>query len=181
MPSLGYPIGTSLTIGLRVLPRTELVRYRLGVTMHSINSLRQTLGLTSANQVRNRIEAIKDLLIAHIRRGPNNQILLTDAGAELLRRLQELHDSGLTMTEASEILRANIYKKGSTDEPASHRSAQIDTKPSQTDPLIATLREEVAFLRQRVLRLERQLYAERTADRKPLPWWAALREEIDAP
>ncbi len=149
--------------------------------MHSISSLRQTLGLTSANQVRNRIEAIKDLLIAHIRRGPNNQILLTDAGAELLRRLQELHDSGLTMTEASEILRASIYKKDAVEVPVSQRSLQIDTKPDQTDSLIAALREEVAFLRQRLLQLEEQRHAERTVDRDPPPWWAALREEIDAP
>lgn len=149
--------------------------------MHSISSLRQSLGLTSANQVRNRIDAIKDLLIAHIRRGPNNQILLTDAGAELLRRLQELHDSGLTMTEASEILRANIYKKSVTDEAVSQRIAGNDTKPDQTSPLVAALREELAFLRQRVADLEQRLQLEPEAGRNPTPWWAFLREEIDAP
>jgi DNA-binding transcriptional MerR regulator len=149
--------------------------------MHSISSLRQSLGLTSANQVRNRIDAIKDLLIAHIRRGPNNQILLTDAGAELLRRLQELYDSGLTMTEASEILRANIYKKETTEKPVSRRSAGNDTKPDQTAPLVAALREEVAFLRQRVADLEQRLRSEPEAGREPSPWWTFLREEIDAP
>ena len=149
--------------------------------MHSINSLRQTLGLTSANQVRNRIEAIKDLLIAHIRRGPNNQILLTDAGAELLRRLQELHDSGLTMTEASEVLRSSIYKKEVTGECVSRRIAANDTKPDQTPPLVAALREELAFLRRRVAYLEQRLQSEGEAPREPAPWWSVLREEIDAP
>lgn len=149
--------------------------------MHSINSLRRTLGLTSANQVRNRIEAIKDLLIAHIRRGPNNQILLTDAGAELLRRLQELHDNGLTMTEASEILRSSIYKKDVTEEPVSRRIAQNDTKPDQTAPLVAALREELASLRRRVAYLEQRLQSEGETLREPPPWWFALREEIDAP
>ena len=149
--------------------------------MHSINSLRQTLGLTSANQVRNRIEAIKDLLIAHIRRGPNNQILLTDAGAELLRRLQELHDSGLTMTEASDILRSSIYKQPSTKEDVSQRSSRNDAKPAQTDSLAAAVREELASLRQRVAYLEQRLYSEREPGREPPPWWSSLREEIDAP
>ena len=149
--------------------------------MHSINSLRQTLGLTSANQVRNRIEAIKDLLIAHIRRGPNNQILLTDAGAELLRRLQELHDSGLTMTEASDILRSSIYNKPSTAESVSQRPSPHDTKPPQTDSLVTALREELALLRQRVAYLEQRLQSEAESGREPTPWWSSLREEIDAP
>ena len=148
--------------------------------MHSINSLRQTLALTSANQVRNRIEAIKDLLIAHIRRGPNNQILLTDAGAELLRRLQELHDSGLTMTEASDILRSSIYKQDSTVMSVSQPSPRNDVKPPQTDLAFVALREELAFLRQRVADLERQLQSNRTGA-EPAPWWSSLREEIDAP
>jgi hypothetical protein len=149
--------------------------------MHSINSLRQTLGLTSANQVRTRIEAIKDLLVAHIRRGPNNQILLTDAGAELLRRLQELHDSGLTMTEASEVLSSSIYKKEITDRPVSQRIVHNDTKPDQTALLVAALHEELAFLRRRVAYLERRLQSESETPREPVPWWFALREEIDAP
>jgi hypothetical protein len=149
--------------------------------MHSINSLRQTLGLTSANQVRNRIEAIKDLLIAHIRRGPNNQILLTDAGAELLRRLQELHDSGLRMTEASEVLRATIYKKDVTEYPVSRRLTSNDTKPDQTATFIAALREDLAFLRQRVAYLEQRLLSEGAPEHEQPPWWFALREEIDAP
>jgi DNA-binding transcriptional MerR regulator len=148
--------------------------------MHSINSLRQTLGLTTANQVRNRIEAVKDLLIAHIRRGPNNQILLTDAGAELLRRLQELHDSGLTMTEASEILRANIYKNDVREKAVSQRLPSHDTKQDQTALRIAALREEVAFLRQRVAYLEQRLRSEGGAERETTPWWFALREDIDA-
>jgi len=149
--------------------------------MHSINSLRQTLGLTSANQVRNRIEAIKDLLIAHIRRGPNNQILLTDAGAELLRRLQELHDSGLTMTEASDILRSSLYKKDVTADSVSHSMPQNDAKQGQTDVLVAALREELAFLHRRVVHLEQRLQSDGNALREPAPWWFALREEIDAP
>ena len=149
--------------------------------MHSISSLRQTLGLTSANQVRNRIEAIKDLLSAHIRRGPNNQILLTDAGAELLRRLQGLYDSGLTMPEASEIIRSTIYKQGTTREAVSPRRTSNDTTPDQTAPLLAALRDEVAFLRQRVADLEQRLQSEGESPREQAPWWFALREEIDAP
>jgi DNA-binding transcriptional MerR regulator len=149
--------------------------------MHSINGLRQTLGLTSANQVRNRIEAIKDLLIAHIRRGPNNQILVTDAGAELLRRLQELYDSGLTIAEASELLRVNSYKKDTIEKHVSQRSPPNNTKPDQTNSAIASLREDIASLRQRVAFLEGRLLPDRRSERDTVAWWSSLREEIDAP
>jgi len=106
---------------------------------------------------------------------------LTDAGAELLRRLQELYDSGLTMTEASEILRANIYKKDTIEKPVSQRITRNDMKPDQTNSLISALREELAFLRQRVTNLDQQLRSEPEAGREPPPWWTFLREEIDAP
>lgn len=149
--------------------------------MHTISSLRQTLGLTSANQVRNRIEAIKDLLVAHTRRGPNNQILLTDAGAELLRRLQELYDSGLTINEASDVLRSKLYKENITPPPVSRRFTERDTKPDRTEALLASLREQVVLLRQRVDQLERRLELSSPPPHQPAPWWTALREEIDAP
>lgn len=149
--------------------------------MHSINNLRQTLGLTSANQVRNRIEAIRDLLYAHIRRGPNNQILLTDAGAELLRRMQELHDSGLTMTEASEVLRAKLYKQRTRETSVSQPLAPNVAKPDQGDSAIAALREELGSLRRRVAYLERRIQSLAESPREPPPWWSALQEEIDVP
>ena len=57
--------------------------------MHTISSLRKTLGLATTNQVRNRIDSIRDVLAPHLRRGPNNQLLVADEGVALLRQLQE--------------------------------------------------------------------------------------------
>ncbi len=119
--------------------------------------------------------------MSHIRRGPNNQILLTDAGAELLRHLQELHDSGLTMTEASDILRSNAYRESPHATSVSSRSRLNDTKPDHTHAQITSLQQELTSLRRRVAHLEQQLLAIRGTNPDPPPWWAALREEIDAP
>lgn len=147
--------------------------------MHSINSLRQTLGLTSANQVRNRIEAIKDVLLAHIRRGPNNQILITDAGAELLRQLQELYDSGLTMTEASDVLRSKCYMKEYMDSSVSSASTSNSVIPDHAAVRLAAMQDEIASLRRRIVQLEQQLLRA-DVHAESSPWWSALREEIDA-
>jgi len=149
--------------------------------MHSISTLRKELGLTTTNQVRNRIEAVKDLLHAHIRRGPNNQILVTDEGLELLRRLQELHDSGLTIGEASGVMRSDSLIKHETQHPVSQRLPSFDTKPSQTD-VPPPLQAEIAQLRRSIASLEAIIRSQRASSSSATePWWIALREEIDVP
>jgi len=149
--------------------------------MHSINNLRKALGLASTNQVRNRIEAIKDVLDDSIRRGPNNQILVTDDGLDLLQRLQELYESGLTMAEASNVLRAEDHQKSRTAYPVSSTSTPNRVTPGTTQS-IAALREEVRLLRQRLAALERSGAVLAAAGPPPDDgaWWLELREHIDA-
>lgn len=146
--------------------------------MHTISDLRKLLGLSTANQVRNRIEAIKDVLVLHLRRGPNNQILVSDGGLELLRQLQELYDSGLTLTEASAIIQSSAYKNGRASDSVLCGFAQKKTNVEERDELIAALKEEIAFLRQRVAFLESQQQPKKDVA-APRSWWESLREEAD--
>jgi len=149
--------------------------------MHTISSLRKTLDLATTHQVRNRIDAIKDVLATHLRRGPNNQILVTDEGAALLRRFQELYDSGLTMTEASEVMRVKTYAQPSTDARVSPSFVSHDTKPHESESVANALREEIAFLRERVAYLEAQLRSGSSPTRSDrTTWWERLREDVDA-
>jgi hypothetical protein len=160
--------------------------------MYTISDLRKLLGLSTTNQVRNRIEAIKDVLAAELRRGPNNQILVSDAGADLLRRVQDLHDSGLTLTEASQVLRSNYFKKATITNEHLSGFAQNQTEASDTGSLIAALTEEIAFLRKRVAFLDEHYQSQsqsqshaRTHTLHPsesereCEWWELLREELD--
>jgi hypothetical protein len=145
--------------------------------MNTISDLRKALGLSTTNQVRNRIEAIKDILSEYLRRGPNNQILITDDGVALLRRLQELYDSGLTMTEASEILRSNANKKPLTDNVILSGFALNRTNVGSDSALIAALKEEIAFLRERVAFLEEKRLG-RSGGTRQAAWWEGLREDL---
>jgi DNA-binding transcriptional MerR regulator len=154
--------------------------------MHTISMLRRTLGLSSDNQVRNRIERIKDLLSVHIRRGPNNQIFITDAGLELLKQLQELHDTGLTLAEASNVLIAKDHKYESNENAVSSSFASKAMKQGSVDShLASTLLEEMAQIREHLAALERQLAdSPRTVNENPenaAHWWKYLREDIDVP
>ncbi len=148
--------------------------------MYTIVSLRKALGLTTANQVRNRIEAIKDLLAGDLRRGPNNQILVSDSGLKLLQRLQDLYDSGLTLAEASEILRANSDKDVLRSDRVSSGISSNRISLGDRDRLIATLQEEIAFLRERIAYLESCL-ADRPPAERGRAWWEGLREGLDVP
>lgn len=167
------------------MPHNEVVvsgqlLYRVD-RMHTVNSLRTTLGLSSANQVRNRIEAIKDVLAPHLRRGPNNQILITDTGVAMLRQVQELYDSGLTLTEASDVLRAHAVAKLNSRSPVSSSLPSDNTTPAETgETAYAALRAEVAVLRQRIASLETQCERRNTGDGQgAAAWWERLRGEID--
>jgi hypothetical protein len=145
--------------------------------MNTISDLRKALGLSTTNQVRNRIEAIKDILSEYLRRGPNNQILITDDGVALLRRLQDLYDSGLTMAEASEILRNNANKKPLISNAIASGFVSNRMNAGNDSALIAALKEEIAFLRERVAFLEEECRGKGDRTRPPA-WWEGLREDL---
>ncbi len=147
--------------------------------MYTINDVKKLLGLSTSNQARNRIEAIKDLLAGEMRRGPNNQILLTDAGLRLLRRLQDLYDSGLTITQASEVMRSNSDYNNYQDKGVSPGFITNQTNAGAPEQLIAALRDEIMFLRTRVAFLEEQLRTHSARTPAEHAWWDDLREETD--
>jgi hypothetical protein len=150
--------------------------------MHTITSLRRALGLTTANQVRNRIEAVRDVLEPHLRRGPNNQILVTDEGLAVLRQLQELYDAGLRMNEASDVLRASAVRLPMVTQSASPGFASYQAIPDEGRAASARAsEEEIAFLRSRLVDLEGQLLRCQSAGGEPSEraWWVSLREDLD--
>jgi len=145
--------------------------------MNTINDLRKALGLSTTNQVRNRIEAIKDILSEYLRRGPNNQILIMDDGVALLRRLQDLYDNGLTITEASEVLRSNADKKPLNNDMIPTGFVSNRMSVGSDSALISALKEEITFLRERVAFLEEE-HRGRGDRTRPPAWWEGLREDL---
>jgi len=113
--------------------------------------------LKTETQVRNRIEAIRDLLSPHLHRGPNNRILVDERGVELLRALQALCERGKTVKEAAQALRRGAEGKGAEVVSPSDRG--------DTDLLLRHLEEEVRFLRRLVLE----------GRGEGRPWWERWR------
>ena len=146
--------------------------------MYTISDLRKLLGLETANQVRNRISAIRGILSNCLRHGPNNQILITKEGLGLLRQLQQLYDTGLTLHEASDVIRHSTDGDALTATHIPGRFAQNPVNREQQNQLVAILRDEIAFLRKRVALLEeRNLTPSKSEQRHE--WWEDMKHEID--
>jgi len=135
--------------------------------LYTVPELVKILGLSTENQVRNRIEAIRDLLAGDIRRGPNNQILITEQGLALLRSLQALCETGHTLKQASNILRYQVEKEGESFIEQPGQSEQKREKQDETGwrALVEHLAAQVRSLEQRLTALE----AHRAQEERP--WW----------
>ncbi len=135
--------------------------------MYTIPEIRRLLGLSTDNQVRNRIDAIRDLLAADIRRGPNNQILITERGLGLLRSLHQLCETGHTLKEASNILRFREEQNAEIPSRPPHETEQNRADPGcrELSALVEHLAREVEALDRRLTALEGQLRGQGR------PWW----------
>ncbi len=146
--------------------------------MYTISDLRKLLGLETANQVRNRISAIRGILSNCLRHGPNNQILITKEGLGLLRQLQQLYDTGLTLREASDVIRHSTDGDARTATHIPGRFAPNSVNREQQNQLVAILRDEIAFLRKRVALLEESNLTPGKLEQRH-EWWEDMKQEID--
>ncbi|MBC7099400.1 hypothetical protein H5T52_09835 [Candidatus Bipolaricaulota bacterium] len=133
--------------------------------MYSVPELVRILGLSTENQVRNRIEAVRDLLAADIRRGANNQLLITERGLDTLKALQALCESGHTLREASDILRHNVEQKEKSFERDFYKAEQ--NQDGGWRELVVHLAEQVRALEGRVAALEARV----AGAGQRVPWW----------
>ncbi|MGQ9699864.1 MAG: hypothetical protein ACUVQS_02200 [Candidatus Bipolaricaulaceae bacterium] len=145
--------------------------------MYTVRELVSILGVASENQVRNRIEAIRDLLLPHLRRGPNNQLLLSEAGLTLLRDLQALCETGHTLKEAADILRFRFELKEERISRVQEESGQNQEKrggPKEEgwQALVEHLAAEVRDLAERVRALEARVQAQT----RQTAWWENWRQ-----
>lgn len=145
--------------------------------MYTVRELVSLLGLSTENQVRNRIEAIRDLLLPYLRRGPNNQLLLTEEGLRLLRELHVLCETGHTLKEASNILRFKAEKNEEIVLAASNESGKKPVKDEGGPQegwrvLLEHLAQEVRDLSERVRLLEARVLSKEAQ----MPWWERYRD-----
>jgi len=135
--------------------------------VYTIAQIVELLGLSSENQARNRIEAVRDLLAGTLRRGRNNQLLVTESGLDLLRALHALCESGHTLKEAGDLLRYRADQNDVTLLPDKDKTGSNETIDRGWEALIDHLSRQIQALEARVTALER-----RTAERSgALPWW----------
>ena len=130
---------------------------------YNLREVAESLGLGTTHAARLRVNLLRDVLSQYgaLRRGPNNELLVTAEGLRLLQRLEELHRQGMTLPDA----RANLLA-----ELGAQAAAEITFAPLQTKVLHMEAR--LKLLERRVDELEERL------NRSPFSW---LRRLLGAP
>lgn len=107
----------------------------------TIDQLKESLGLSSVNEARNRLNAVRDLLEPYIRRGEKNRLLLESEGVGLLRKLVDLEKTGLSLTQAERQLRKELNSGAIKQDQAVNQTPQ----DGATERLIHHLEEQIAI------------------------------------
>ena len=176
--------------------RLDVISVRLAC-MLTIEDVAATLGITERG-VRLRVDLLSDILDAHLRRGPKNQLLFDDSALAVLKRFEEVRRTrGLPLRQAARVLRgelgSGLTKDGenTTVQSASERDledtsnkvsvAVAEVEASQELPwavkkLVEELEKERDYWRNLALKLQEQVRdLERLAlpaPREQRPWWA---------
>ena len=141
--------------------------------MYTVAELVQLLHLSTEHQVRNRINAVRDLLAGFIRRGPNNQMLVTEEGLAVLRDLQALVETGHTLAEASRVIRFRQERENDTRIGVVNQGEQNQVKAEEGEgwsKWVEHLAEDLRRLEERVAALEASL-----RERRQVAWWERWR------
>jgi DNA-binding transcriptional MerR regulator len=176
--------------------RLDVISVRLAC-MLTIEDVAATLGITERG-VRLRVDLLSDILDAHLRRGPKNQLLFDDSALAVLKRFEEVRRTrGLPLRQAARVLRDELGSRLTKDEEnttaqsASERDledtsnkvsvAVAEVEASQELPwavkkLVEELEKERDYWRNLALKLQEQVRdLERLAlpaPREQRPWWA---------
>lgn len=152
--------------------------------MLTIENVATTLGITERG-VRLRVDLLSDILDAHLRRGPKNQLLFDDSALAILKRLEEVRRvDGLSLRQAAMVVRGEVQGQETKDRSMAApinaaNKVKHETGISEADwpvkKLIEELERERDYWREMALRLQEQVKElERLAlpaPREARPWW----------
>lgn len=136
--------------------------------MYSIKDLADLLNL-STDQVRNRLDVLGPTLDQFTKRGAKNKILIDNSGLELLRKVLDLEDEGLSFKEIQSRLNQELSDNGQEPKTTLDQAELIKEKDRSINRLeeqIEELRQDKRFLQDRVTELETKLLAGDTVDKK---------------
>ncbi len=122
--------------------------------MKSIRQLKDILGLNTIHQTRNRIKAVEKVIQPYVKRGENNEILVSEDGITILTKLQDLYESGLLLGEAADVVRSDYISEEEIEvDSDSYTSIENSTKQEDKIDLVEYLLEELEFQRKLILNM----------------------------
>jgi len=137
-----------------VLQCSLAARYAKPIMATTIEDVAKALGV-SVRGVRLRVDALREIIDAHLRQGENNRLLFDGEALAILRRLEELRNAtGITIRQAASQVREELdpnktnKQSQSTSQPASRDALAVENQLLRQQ--VERLEEEVRWLRSRV-------------------------------
>jgi len=169
-----YFVPMSPFVGPR-FPRSVLAAcYAKRMMSTTIEEVASVLGV-SVRGVRLRVDALRDVVAAHLRQGENNRILFDGDAVAVLRRMEELRKAtGCSIRQAASRIREELA--GNSTDAASQSESQPASSTDALQSENALLRDEVTHLRSEVAWLRARV-DELTPLALPRPrrWFAWIR------
>ena len=135
--------------------------------MLTIKEAARVYGL-SERAIRLRLDALRPQVDAHLRKGPNGQVMLTDAARAMLDRLEALRKAdGLTVN-----LAATKVKEELSDRHKEQRQGASTPTANPWALLVEELRAEVRRLEEENRWLRARLEERLALPAPRRPWWA---------
>jgi len=125
--------------------------------MLTIKDLSDSLGL-SEHQARRRVDALSGIIDSHIKRGAKNKIKVDQGGLALLKRLEDLHKSGLTIDESIDKIKTECKKDASSKvENVNVKQTESAEKEKLLREHIELLEDDIRYLRNQVEKKDKRL------------------------
>jgi DNA-binding transcriptional MerR regulator len=148
------------------------VRYAKRMMSTTIEEVASVLGV-SVRGVRLRVDALRDVVAAHLRQGENNRILFDGDAVAVLRRMEELRKAtGCSIRQAASRIREELA--GNSTDAASQSKLQPTSSMDALQSENALLRDEVTHLRSEVAWLRAQVDELRPLALPRSRWWERL-------
>lgn len=123
--------------------------------MQTIEEAAEELNL-SYSATRRRMKALGEVIGKHTKRNSNSKITIDSEGTELIRRLEELRDQGLTIEDAANKIKSDLHynSKNSSDK---NRQSNAKSTLKEKERYINKLEEENRYLKEQIEKKDNQI------------------------
>lgn len=144
--------------------------------MMTIKDVADAVGL-STSQIRRRLSRLNGVL--RTGRGSNNSLLVEENAVDVLRRFEEIHENGATLSEAAHQITEEVNNKGS-DQPRESME-KFKAENEQLKERVKELKLDKEYLKDQIKTIEAKLPAAKEQEKPEATPWELFKNWLFKP